>query len=75
VLVGSLLALLYVWRLIELAYFSAPNAATQDAREAPLGLLLATWALVIANVYLGIDTELTRGSSEMAAQALIGGLR
>ena len=73
VLVGSILALFYVWRIIETAYFEAPTSLTEEAREAPSGILLATWTLVVANIYFGIDTDLTRQTAELAAQHLIGG--
>lgn len=73
VLVGSVLALFYVWRIVEVAYFEAPTAANENAREAPLGMLMATWALVVANIYFGIDTDLTRHTSELAARYLMGG--
>ncbi len=73
VLVGSVLALFYVWRIVEVAYFAAPTELTREAREAPLGMLLATWLLVAANIYFGIDTELTRQTAELAAQYLTGG--
>lgn len=73
VLIASVLALFYVWRIVEVAYFEAPTALTEGAREAPLGMLLATWVLVGANIYFGIDTELTRQTSELAAQHLMGG--
>ncbi|TCO72723.1 monovalent cation/H+ antiporter subunit D family protein [Chromatocurvus halotolerans] len=73
VLIASVLALFYVWRIVEVAYFESPTALTESAREAPLGMLLATWVLVGANIYFGIDTELTRQTSELAAQHLMGG--
>ncbi len=73
ILLGSVLALFYVWRIIETAYFDAPTALTETAREAPLSIIIATWALVVANIYFGIDTDLTRQTSELAAQHLSGG--
>jgi multicomponent Na+:H+ antiporter subunit D len=36
-------------------------------------MLLATWALVLANVYFGIDTRVSVGVAERAAAALMGG--
>ena len=40
--------------------------------EAPLSMLLPIWALVAANVYFGIHTELTLGIAERAAAVLLG---
>jgi multicomponent Na+:H+ antiporter subunit D len=73
VLVGSLLALVYVWKVVEVAYF---RQASPDAgiREAPLALLVPTWALVLANLYFGIDASLTSGVATRAAELLIGGI-
>jgi multicomponent Na+:H+ antiporter subunit D len=73
VLMGSLLAVVYVWKVVEVAYFGevSPEAGI---REAPLGLLVPTWALVLANLYFGIDASLTAGVATRAAEVLIGGL-
>jgi len=72
VLLGSLLAVVYVWRVVEVAYFGKLSPDS-DVREAPLGLLAPTWALVIANLYFGIDAGLTSSVATRAAQALLGG--
>ena len=72
ILLGSLLAVVYVWRIVERAYFREPSDATTEVREAPLTMLLPTWALVIANVYFGIATQFTVTVSESAAQSLLG---
>lgn len=73
VLAGSLLAVIYVWKLVEAAYFQEPVAVTGiTVREAPLALLLPIWILIAANVYFGIDTSLTVGVAETAAAALLG---
>ena len=71
VLIGSLIALVYVWKVVEVAYFRRPEP---DAaiREAPLSMLVPTWALVLANFYFGIDASLTAGVATRAAEALLG---
>jgi len=71
VLVGSLIAVVYVWKVVEVAYFRAPPDG-EGIREAPLSLLLPTWALVVANFYFGIDAKLTTGVATRAAEALFG---
>ena len=71
VLIGSLLAVIYIWRVVETAYFKpAPEGQTERC-EAPLGLLIPMWLLVLANVYFGIDTSLTTGAASFAAQQLL----
>jgi multicomponent Na+:H+ antiporter subunit D len=72
ILISSLMAVVYIWRLVEVAYFE--TAGERDRHhEAPLSLLLPTWVLVALNVWLGIDTRLTVGVAESAARALTGG--
>jgi multicomponent Na+:H+ antiporter subunit D len=72
IVASSLIAVIYVWRIIEAAYFREPPDDLADISEAPLSLLIPAWVLVIANVYFGIDTSLPVGLSELAAKALMG---
>jgi multicomponent Na+:H+ antiporter subunit D len=72
VLISSLLALIYVWRIIEWVYFTPPRIHLEEVREAPLGQLIPVWMLVLANIYFGLDTSLTVGVSKLAAQSLFG---
>ena len=71
VLAGSLLAVVYVWKVVEAAYFS-DFLGDMGVREAPLSLLIPIWVLVAANFYFGIDATLTAGVAEKAAQLLLG---
>jgi multicomponent Na+:H+ antiporter subunit D len=75
ILLGSLLSVVYIWRVIEVAYFKPVSESTPDVKEAPAALLIPMWILVLANLYFGIETSLTVGVSEMAAADLFGGLR
>jgi len=72
ILVGSLLAVVYVGKIIEALYFKAALEANKSIKEAPLLLLLPTWTLALANIYFGLNTELTVGVATSAAQLLIG---
>ena len=75
ILLGSLLAVIYVWKLVEVLYFKPANASEQVAiTEAPLMLLIPTWVLVLANVYFGFNTELTVGTAEQAVKLLMPGV-
>jgi len=71
ILAGSMLAVVYIGRVIEAGVFQAPADPTR--REAPWGLLIPLWILVIANVWLGIDTRLTVDIAEAAAAQLMAG--
>ena len=74
VLVGSLMALVYIWKVVEVAYFQSPEA-DRHIREAPLGLLVPTWVLVVASFYFGIDASLTADVATQAAETLIRGIQ
>ncbi|HHW78913.1 MAG TPA: monovalent cation/H+ antiporter subunit D family protein [Xanthomonadaceae bacterium] len=71
VLVTSLLAVIYIWRVVEVAYFK-PVPEGQAVREAPLALLIPTWALALANLYFGLDPSLNAGVARHAAEMLLG---
>jgi multicomponent Na+:H+ antiporter subunit D len=73
VLIGSVLALVYVWRLVEVAYLQRPAADAPAPREAPLSMLAPIWLLVGANIYFGVDTHLSVGSAQRVAALLMGG--
>ena len=70
ILAGSLLALIYVGKILEALYFQQAGVENTGVSEAPLLLLIPTWALALANVYFGFDTDLSVGVAEKAAQAL-----
>jgi multicomponent Na+:H+ antiporter subunit D len=70
ILVGSLLAVIYVWKLVEALFFRPAADSKAGVKEAPLSLLVPMWLLIAANVYFGLDTQLTVGVAETAVQLL-----
>jgi multicomponent Na+:H+ antiporter subunit D len=72
VLVASLIAVLYIWRVVEVAYFGERPADAPLVAEAPLALLIPTWIMVGANLYFGIETSLTVGLASEVSAGLIG---
>jgi len=70
ILFGSLLAVVYMGKLIEALYFKPVTDSGKEVTEAPMLLLAPTWVLVFANIYFGLDTELTVGVAETAAATL-----
>ena len=74
IVITSMMAVYYIWRVIEVAWFQERPEHLSPVREAPLSLLAPTWLLVALNFYFGIDTRLTVGASEAAAQALLAGV-
>ncbi|HEX2541046.1 MAG TPA: monovalent cation/H+ antiporter subunit D family protein [Caldimonas sp.] len=75
IVLSSLLAVAYVWRFIEAAYFHEPVDNLRRRREAPLSMLVPSWLLVGATIYFGLDTSFTVGSAARAAAMLMSGLR
>lgn len=72
ILLSSLLAVAYIWKVVESAYFR-PAAEGLRVREAPVSLLLPTWVLVATNIYFGVDTSLSVGTANRAATLLLAG--
>ncbi|HCB13593.1 MAG TPA: cation:proton antiporter [Gammaproteobacteria bacterium] len=70
VLVTSLLAVIYIWRVVETAYFK-PAPEGRVVNEAPLALLIPAWTLALANLYFGLDTSLNAGVARTAAEMLL----
>lgn len=73
IMATSLLAIYYIWRVVEAAWFREPPEGATLPDEAPLSLLVPLWVLVALNFYFGLDTRLNVGGAEAAARALIGG--
>jgi multicomponent Na+:H+ antiporter subunit D len=71
VLIGSVLALIYVWRVVETAYLRPRPEGAPQVTEAPLSMLMPIWLLVAANIYFGVATELSAGSAERVAEMLM----
>lgn len=73
IVVSSLIAVIYIWRVIESAYFREPPEDLINVNEAPLSLLIPAWVLVLGNVYFGVETSLPLSMAELAAKTLMGG--
>ncbi len=74
ILLSSLLAVVYVWKVLEVLFFGEPHSDILAARPAPAAMLLPTWLLIGACVFFGLQTELTAGVAVQAAQQLMGAL-
>lgn len=73
IVAGSLLAVIYIWRIVEAVYFKTPTTSVAAVEEAPARLLLPVWILAGANIYFGLDTRLSAGIAGHAANLLAGG--
>jgi multicomponent Na+:H+ antiporter subunit D len=73
IVLSSLLAVIYVWRIVEIAYFQ-PYPDMPKAREpAPMSLVIPMWILAGATIYFGIDATTTLDIAGRAAQTLLPG--
>jgi len=73
IIAGSLLAVVYIWKIVEVFYFRQISAAVSETvNEAPVIMLIPLWLLIVANIYFGIDTSLTIDSVIIAVRQLIG---
>jgi len=73
VLIGSLLAVIYIGRIVEAAYLRPAPAGRTPVREVGPWLLVPMWTLIAANFWFGIDTDLTLGTATRGAEVLVGG--
>jgi multicomponent Na+:H+ antiporter subunit D len=71
-LLSSLLAVVYVWRVVEVLYFSAPSERVKTAREAPPSMLIMTWLVIGATLVFGVWTDWSAGLAANAAAAVMG---
>lgn len=69
---SSLLALIYVGRVLEVVWFRDTGVLAVRASDPPLSMLLPMLLTAAAVVYFGIDTRLTAGVAQQAATLLIG---
>ena len=77
VLISSLMAVVYVWRTVEVLYFKPATQNVVEAKhtEAPL-LMLGTIILIAAmNILFGVMPDVPIALAESAAEILAGGSR
>ena len=73
ILLSSLLAVIYVWKVIEVAYFREPRAnAVPITGEAPLSMLIPTWIVVLTGVWVAIDSTVPVTLARLGAETLLG---
>ncbi len=72
---SSVLSVVYIGRVIEIAWFREPTVNVEKSYEPPMTMLVPLIFMAIATVYLGIDTSNTAGIASEAAAKLLGGLK
>ncbi len=73
VVASSLIAVLYVGRMVEAAFLRSPSPAVAAVREGPAEIVAVAVILAAATIWFGFDTGLTVGTAQRAAAALLGG--
>ncbi|MEM7669839.1 MAG: monovalent cation/H+ antiporter subunit D family protein, partial [Pseudomonadota bacterium] len=70
---SSALAIFYIGRVIEVAWFRTPCEATKAPRALPVEMITVTWLLAGAVLYFGLQTEISAGIPARAAEVLLPG--
>ena len=75
ILVSSLLAAIYMWRVVSAAFFTEarPGTVQAQAHEVHWTMVAPVVALAFANVWFGVETSFSAGFAELASAALFGG--
>ncbi len=71
ILISSLMAVVYIWRIVEAACFGAAPADFPDVRVPPL-LVTMIWVAAITNIVFGLVPDLPLELSRDAAASLLG---
>ncbi|GBF27435.1 na(+)/H(+) antiporter subunit D1 [bacterium MnTg02] len=75
IVLSSLLAVVYIGRVIEIAWFRTPSEACEGVQEPPPMMLVPIWIFTAATIYFGFFTDLSAGIAGKAAETLLGGLK
>jgi len=73
VLIGSLFAAIYIWRVVEIVYFRPTNELTEKATEGPLTMVAPVWVLIGLSIWFGIKSTGAVALAQQAAGNLLGG--
>ncbi len=73
IVLSSLIAVVYVGRVVEAAYFRETSVRAAEAVEPPASMLVPMLMLAGAVIYFGIDTRASADVAAAAAHMLLGG--
>ncbi|HBM84237.1 MAG TPA: cation:proton antiporter [Halieaceae bacterium] len=74
IVISSLMAVVYLWKFVETAYYGTPPDGDVSAMEVPLPLRLLIWSAALANIYFGLSPGLPIALAESGTGTLLGGL-
>ena len=73
ILISSLMAVVYIWRIVEAAYFGAAAGDEPPTPRRPVSPALVTivWVVALANIYFGLAPDLPLTLARDAAEELL----
>jgi multicomponent Na+:H+ antiporter subunit D len=75
IVASSLIAVVYIGRVVEVAWMREPSPLVAKASDPPLSMLIPLLVLAVATIWFGIDTRWTAGIAGDAAVTLLGSLK
>lgn len=72
IVASSLLAIIYIWKVVEILYFKEPVDGDATVREVPLSMLVPMLLLAAVCVGFGLNTDLTYTAARAAADGFMG---
>jgi multicomponent Na+:H+ antiporter subunit D len=75
IVISSLLAIVYIGRIVEQLWFGEPPGEDPSVREAPALMLVVTWAAVALNIWFGLDASLPGELASRAADDFLEHMR
>ena len=75
IVISSLMAVVYIWRVVEVVYFKAAPEGRTTLKEAPFMMIIPMIIMICTAYYFGINGVSTMNIAGQAAEALIGGLK
>lgn len=71
IVISSLLALVYVWRVVETLYFRPVHESFDKVVEAPASMVIPLWVMAGAVLWMGVDTRYTAELAEYIVSVLM----
>jgi len=71
IVASSVIAVIYVGRVVEVAYFQEPATKRRLTPELPMSMMAPVLVLAAAIIWFGFDTRLTAGMAAKAAELLL----
>jgi multicomponent Na+:H+ antiporter subunit D len=74
IIASSLMAVVYLWKFIEVAYYGEPPEGDARLMEVSLPLRTLIWVAALSNVYFGLFPQLPLALAQSGTGTLLGGL-